>query len=105
MSDNLNEAVAYLNDLLELGRTITSAVDQGRLDRLVDELAPFALEDVDRFAVQRAADAEATAEAVAEAEAQAAWNVNEEEKRDEQALVQKEVDEAQRKERLESGVS
>lgn len=105
MNDNLNEAVALLNDLLELGRTTTSAVDQATLDALVDELAPIALKDVQRFNLQRLVEAEAAAEAVAEAEAQNARAIIEEEERDAQELVQEEQDQAQRDERSRTGVS
>lgn len=105
MSDNLNQAVAYLNDLLELGRTTTSAVDQAQLDRLVDDLAPAAIQDVERFNFARVADAAAAAEAVAEAERRAARNLTEEEERVEQALVQEEKDQAEREERNRLGVS
>ncbi|HEU01333.1 MAG TPA: hypothetical protein ENH89_13495 [Aurantimonas coralicida] len=105
MSDNLNQAVALLNDLLELGRTTTSAVDQAVLDALVDDLAPPAMEDVARFAIQLAADAGAAAVAVAEAEAQAARNIIEEEDRAEKALLQEDEDQEQREERNRLGVS
>ena len=105
MSDNINEAIALLNNLLALSRVTTSVVDQARLDSLVDGLAVSALEDVDRFTVQLAADAEAFADAATEAEAQAARNLIAEEERAAQALVQEEEDQAQRKSRLEAGVS
>ncbi len=105
MSDNLNQAVAYLNDLLELGRTTTSAVDQASLDALVDELAPIALKDVQRFNLQRLVEAEAHAAELAEAEEQAARNIIEEEERDARALTQEEEDQAEREERNRLGVS
>lgn len=105
MSDNLNEAVALLNDLLELGRTTTSVVDQARLDRLVDALAIGALEEVDRLSVQLAADAQAAADAATEAEAAADRHAVEQAEREAQALVQEEEDQAQREERSRAGVS
>ena len=82
MSDNLNQAVALLNDLLALGRTTTTLVDQGRLDRLVDALAVVAIEEVDRLSVQLAADAQAAADAATEAEAAAARHAVEQAERD-----------------------
>lgn len=105
MSENLNQAVAYLNDLLELGRTISSAVDQAKLDRLVDDLAPGALEEVERFAAESEANAQAAAAAATEAEAQAARNMIEEEERAEKELTQEEDDQAEREERNRLGVS
>lgn len=105
MSDNLNQAVALLNDLLELGRTTSSSVDQATLDRVVDQLAPVALEDVDRFTVQLAADAQTAADAEADAEAAAARHAVEEAERAAQADVQEEEDQAQRDERHAAGVS
>ena len=105
MSDNLNEAVALLNDLLALGRTTTSAVEQGRLDAVVDNLAQIALEEVERRTVQLAADAQSAADAAEQDEAQAVRNVIEEEERAAQALVQEEEDQAQREERNRLGVS
>ncbi len=105
MSDRLHEAVALLNNLLELGRTTTSAVPQAQVDRVVDDLAAIALEDVQRIVVQLAADAQAAADAATEAEAQAARNLIEEEERAAQALVQEEEDQAERDERHAAGVS
>ncbi len=105
MSDNLTEAVALLNDLLELGRTTTSAVDQAELDAIVTELLPAALKDVGRLAVQLAADTRAAEEAATEAEAEAERARIEEEDRAAQALVQEEEDRAEREERHRAGVS
>lgn len=105
MSDTLNEAVAQLNDLLELGRTTTSAVAQAELDRVVDDLAPIALANVQRLVVQLAADAEAAADAAREAEEQADRHRIEEEERAAQKLVQEEEDQAEREQRNRDGVS
>lgn len=105
MSETLNEAVALLNDLLALSRTTTSVVDQARLDRLVDDLAVGAIEEVDRFTVRLAADAEAAADAATEAEAETARHTIEEAKRAAQALIQEAEDQVQREERSRSGVS
>jgi hypothetical protein len=105
MSENLNEAVAMLNDLVELARSTTSAVEQARLDAVVDELAPAALEDVERFAAQAALDKQTAADAKLAGEEQAALNVVAEEERAAAAAVQDETDEAQRRERMDLGVS
>lgn len=105
MSQNLNEAVGLLKDVLELGRTTTSVVDQVRLDALVAELGPTALDDVERFTVQLAADAQTVADAVVEAEAAAARHVIEEEERAEKEAGQADADAAEREERNRLGVS
>ena len=105
MSDNLNQAVALLSDSLALSRTITSVVNQNRLDAAVGTVAVDALEEVERFIVQAAANAKAAADAATEAEAQAALNLIKEEERAAQALVQEEEDQAQREERHAAGVS
>lgn len=105
MSENLNQAVALLNDLLALSRVTTLVVDQDRLDALVDSAAVSALEEFDRFIVRLAADAEAAADAASEAEAAAARHAAEQEELAAQELVQDEEDQAQRKERHAAGVS
>lgn len=105
MSDNLNEAVSLLNDSLALSRTVTSVVDQPRLDAAIEKVAVAALKDVEKFIDQAVAESMAAADAVAEAEEVAARAVAEQEERDAQALVQEEEDEAQRVERLRAGVS
>ena len=105
MSNNLNEAVGLLNDVLQLGRTTTSAVDQARLDAAVDALAPIALEDVERFTDALAADIQAAEDAKTEAEAQAAHDVIEREERAQREAGQAEADRQQRQERNRLGVS
>jgi len=105
MSDNLNQAVSLLKDLLELGRATTSVVNQPRLDALVDGLAEIALADAERFADVQAAQAVAVAADLVDAEARAAANVILEEERAAQALVQEQEDQAQRDERHAAGVS
>ncbi len=105
MSDNLNQAIALLKDLTELGRTTTSVVNQPRLDALVDALADIALTDAERFAAIQAAEIAAAADALVAAEASAAANIVLEEERAAQALVQEEEDQAEREERNRLGVS
>jgi len=105
MSENLNESVSLLNNLLSLSRVTTSTVDQAKLDAVVDALAPSALEEVGRFAAQMAEEEAAAATLATETEAQAARNLIEEEERAAQALVQEEEDRAQREERHAAGIS
>lgn len=105
MSENLNDAVALLDDLVDLARETTSAVDQARLDAVVNKLAGPALEEVERFADQAELDKLNAADAKLRAEEQAALNVIAEDQRIADAAVQDETDAAQRAERSRSGVS
>ena len=105
MSDNLNDAISLLNDLLALGRVQTSLVDQPRLDAAVDAMAVDALEDIERRLVQLTADAQAAADAATEGEKEIARIVIAQEQAAAQALVQEQQDQAQREERMRLGVS
>ncbi len=105
MSQNLNESVALLNNLLSLSRVTTSTVNQAKLDALVDVLAVSALEDLERFSVRMEAEAAAAAQLATETEAKIASNLIEQEERDAQALIQEEEDQAEREERSRLGVS
>ena len=105
MSENLNEAVALLNDSLALSRSTTSVVDQVRLDASVQTVAVAALEEVEIFLRQLEADRQAAVDAAIEAEAQNERTRIEEEERAAQALVQDAEDQAQREERHAAGVS
>lgn len=105
MSQNLNEAVGLLNDLLALGRTTTSVVDQTRLDATVAVLGPIALEDVERWTTRLAEEAQATADRIVANEAAAAQAVIDEEDAATAAATQEELDQAEREERSRLGVS
>ncbi len=105
MSNNLNQAVALLNDVLALSRTTTSSVDQARLDAVVDAVAPLALEDAERFTEALLADVAAARFAVARGQAAADRNFIAEEERAEQEVVQEEEDQKNRDERHAAGVS
>jgi len=105
MSQNLNEAVSLLNDLLALGRTVTSVVDQARLDATVAALGDIALQDVERFSSALAADMEAAADALVEAAEQTARNEIEEAEQALRHAEQEAADQAEREERHAAGVS
>lgn len=105
MSHNLNEAVGLLNDLLQLARTTTSAVDQTRLDATVDSLADVALQEVERFATQLAIDTQADVDLAVEQEARTAAAVIEDAERADREASQEEVDQAEREERQRAGIS
>lgn len=105
MSDNLNQAVALLNDALALSRSTTSVVNQERLDAVVERVAVSALEEVEKFADELEARAEAAQDAVDEATLQISLKIMKEEERKAKAVVQEEEDQAQREERNRLGVS
>lgn len=105
MSRNLNEAVGLLNDLLQLARTTTSAVDQVRLDASVDALADIALQDVERFSSQLAIETQAGIDLAVEQEAKTAQAVIDDAERADREATQEEVDQAEREERQRAGIS
>lgn len=105
MNFELQQAVSLLRNLLSLSGTITSAVDQKNLDKMVDELAPAALQDVERLTVDWVREKEALAERVIAAQEQAALDVIAAEEKEKNDAVQEEVDQAEREERQRAGVS
>ena len=105
MSQNLNQAVALLTDLLELSRVTTSAVDQPRLDAAVDALADIALQDVERFTTQLAMEAQAAIDLAVEQDAKTAQAAIDDADRADREVEQEEIDQEQREERQRAGIS
>lgn len=105
MGQKLNEAVAFLNDVLDLSSTTSTAADRTRIDAIVGELVPIALADVERFSSESAIATQAAADAITDQEAKAALALIEADVRAEREAGQAERDAAQREERNRLGVS
>ncbi len=105
MTDDLGEAVVVLAHLLELGRTTTTAVDQSKLDAVVDELAPKALADVERLTFRLEERAQFERDRKVAQDEQAVLSQAAEEERVARGLTQEEDDQRERDERHAAGIS
>lgn len=105
MTFEMQQAVQLLKDLLWLKTTDLSPADRQDADRVTDEILEAAFDDVSRLMVDWAKERADHAARLIAAEKQARLDVIEEEERAAKALIQDELDQAQRQERSIAGVS
>ncbi len=105
MNFDLQQAVSLLRDLLLLKTSTASGEDRARIDTILDELLDDAFADVARLMADWAKEVRDRAERILAAQEQLALDLVEAEEQAARALIQDELDAAQRQERHLAGVS